>query len=85
MGCIAVNLDIEDVTTTGEVVIWSLNLGLVTCTALVVYRYVVAVCIVVAVGNASDYAKAFAIATCETSRETLGWSFQNTVVMLILL
>ena len=82
---IAVNLHIEDVTTAGEVVIRSLNLGLVACAALVVYRHVVTVGIIFAVGDTLDDTEQLAVAACKAARKALGRCCKDTVVMLILL
>ena len=82
---VTVNLYIEDVATACEVMIRSLNLGLMARTALEVYRYVVAVCIVVTVGNTLDDTVTLAVAACETAREALGWSSKDTIVVLVLL
>ena len=60
---VAVHLNVEDVSATCEVVVGCLDFGFVACAAFVVYRYVVRVCVVVAVCNAGEYSVTFAVAT----------------------
>ena len=63
MGGIAIYFHIEDVAAAGEGVIGSLDLGLVARAALLIYRYVVTVGVIVAVGNSLDDAEAVAVGT----------------------
>ncbi len=85
VGSIAVNLYIEDVTATGQVVVRSLDLCLLQGCTLVIYRHVVRVGIVIAVGNARDDAKLLAVLLGELTAQALGWSSQDGVVVVILL
>ena len=73
MGGVAVNLHVEDVSATGDVVIGSLDLCLMPCRALVVDRYVVGIGVVVAVGNSWDNAELLAVFLGELTAEALGW------------
>ena len=85
MGSIAVNLYIEDVAATGQVVVWSLDLCLLQGCTLIVYRHVVGVGIIVAVCNARDDAKLLSVLLSELTAQSLGWSSQDRVVVMILL
>ena len=80
MGSIAVNLYIEDVAATGQVVVWSLDLCLLQGCTLIVYRHVVRVGIIVAVCNARDDAKLLSVLLCELTAQSLGWSSQDRVL-----
>ena len=85
VGGIAVNLNIKDVSTASNLVVRCLNLGLVLGTALVVYGHVVTVSVVNLVGDTGKLTKVLTVATCELATEALGWSCEDTVVVLILL
>lgn len=80
---ITVNLHIEDVTATGQVVIWSLDLSLVLDGALVVNRHVVRVGIVCLVCHALDLAETLLVDTGEAAREALSWGSEDGIVVLI--
>ena len=67
MGCVAINFYIEDVSATCECMIWCLNLSLVLRCALVIYRDMVGVGVVVLVCNSRKYAELLAVASCESS------------------
>ena len=85
MGSVAVNLYIEDVAATGQVVVRSLDLCLLQRCTLVVYRHVVGVGIVVAVCNAWDDAKLLAVLLGKLAAQALGWGSQHGVVVVIFL
>ena len=74
VGSIAVYFYIEDVAATGQVMVRSLNLCLLQRCALVVYRHVVGVGIVITVGNARDDAKLLAVLLGKLAAQALGWS-----------
>ena len=85
VGSVAVNLYIEDVAATGQVVVRSLDLSLLQRCTLVVYRHVVGVGIVVAVCNARDNAKLLAVLLGKLAAQALGWGSQHGVVVVIFL
>ena len=83
MGSIAVNLYIEDVTTTCKVMVWSLNLCLMAGCAMIVYRHVVRVGLIFAVCNALDNAKLCTGNLSEAATQAFGRSCKHTIVMMI--
>ena len=85
MCSVAVNLYVEDMSTTGHFVIWSLNLCLMTGRTFVVNGHVVRVCVIVAIGNTRNHAKLLAVFLCELSAQSLGWCGQHAVVMMVAL
>ena len=85
VGGVTVNLDIEDMSATGQLMVGSLDLGLVLGRALVIDRHVVAVGIIDFVGHSGDFAEVLAVTTGELARETLGRRCQHTVVVLVAL
>jgi hypothetical protein len=85
VGGITVNLNIKDVSTASNLVVRCLNLGLVLGTALVVYGHVITVGVVNLVGDTGKLTKVLTVATCELATEALGWSCEDTVVVLVLL
>ena len=85
VGCITINLYIEDVAATGQIVVRCLYLCLFHGGALVIYWHVVTVGIVIAVGNARDNAKLLAVFLGELTAQSLGWCSEDRVVVMILL
>ena len=85
MCCISVDLDIEDVSTACECVVWTLDLSLVLRSTLVVYRHVVGVCIVVLVSDAWDDTECLLVTAGEAACKTLGRSSEHTEVVLVCL
>ena len=83
VGSIAVNLYIEDVSASGQVVIRSFHFGLVSCAALVIYRHMIGVSVVIAVCNARQHTELLAVYLGEASGQSLCRCSQYTVVMLI--
>ena len=79
---IAVNLNIEDMATTSECMIWSLDLSLVQGRALVVDGHMVGVGVVVLVGYTRNYAKLLLVELGEATRKSLGRSCQHAIVVL---
>ena len=63
VGRISINFDVEDVSSSCEVVVRSLYLGLVLRRALVVYGHVIRVGVVYLIGNAGNLAKGLAVDT----------------------
>ena len=80
---ISVDLDIEDVSTTCECVVRSLDLCLVLRSTLEVYRHMVGVCIVILVCDARDDAELLLVATCEAACKALSRSSEHAVVVLV--
>ena len=85
VGGITVNLHVEDVAATGDVVVGRLHLSLVTGRALVIHGYVVRVGVVVAVGDAGYDAELLAVLLGELAREALGRCGQHGVVVVVTL
>ena len=83
VGGITVNLDVEDVATTGQFVIGSLNLGLVLGRALVIDRHVVAVGVIDLVGHTGDLAEVLTVAASEFAAEALGGRGKDAIVVLV--
>ena len=83
MCSVTVNLYIEDVAATGEIMIGRFHLGFVLRRALVIDRNVVAVGVINLIGHTRDFTEILAVATGEFSTETLGWRRKHTVVVLI--
>ena len=67
VSCISINLDIEDMSTTGEVMVRSFNLCLMAHAALVIDWHMVGIGVIVLVGHTLDDAVAFLVDTSETS------------------
>ena len=82
---VAINLYVEDVSATGQVVIRSLNLGLVARATLIIYGHVVRVGIVIAIGYAWHHTKLLAVLLGELSTQALGRCSQYRVVMMVTL
>ena len=85
VGRITIDLDIEDVTATSQLMVGRLDFSLVLGRALIVNRHVVAVGIVDLVGHAGDFSEVFAVATGKLAAESLGRSGQHAVVVLVAL
>ena len=83
MGGITVDLHVEDMSATRQVVIRCLDLSLMTSRALVIHGHVVGVGIVVAIGDTRDDAKLLAILLRELATKTLGGGGQHGVVVVI--
>ena len=58
---VAIHLYIKDVSSPRHLVVRCLYLGLMACATLIIYRHVVRVGVIVAVGNAFQYAKLLAV------------------------
>ena len=82
---VSVYLHVEDVTTTGQVMVGSFYLSLVACAALVVHGHMVRVGVVVTVGDAWQCAKLLAVFLGELSRQSFGRCGEDAVVVLVLL
>ena len=80
---VTVDLHIEDVATTSECMVRTLDLSLVLRSTLVVHRHVVGVCVIFLICNARDNAEFLLVETCESACEALCRSCKNTVVVLI--
>ena len=74
---IAVDLDIEDMTTASEDVIRSLDFGLMASTTFIIDRYVVGVGIIVAIRNTRNDTELLAVFLGELTTQTLGRRGQN--------
>ena len=85
MRCVAVDLNVEDVTAACEDMVRSFDFRLVTSRAFVIDGHMVGVCIVLAVGDAGNLAELLLVAAREASAEAFGWSCQDAVVVLITL
>ena len=85
VGGIAIDFDVEDVSASCNLVVRSLNLGLVLGAALVVYRHMVAIGVINLVGHSRNLTKVLAVASSESSSESLGWSCEHAVVVLVVL
>ena len=83
VGSIAIDLDIEDVAATCQIVIRSLYLSLMTDRTLVVNGHMVRVGVVILVGHTRDDAIALLVDAGETSRQTFGRSSKHRVVVLV--
>ena len=66
VGGIAVDFNIENMAATSEVVVGSLDFSFVAGTAFVVHRHVVGIGVVIAVGDARNYAEFLAVDASET-------------------
>ena len=64
---ISINLDIEDMSTTGKVMIRSFNLCLMAYAALIIDWHMVGIGVIVLIGHTLDDAIAFLVNTSETS------------------
>ena len=85
MSGVTVNLNIEYMSSPCQVMIWCLNLSLMPCRTLVVYRHVVGVGIIVAVCHSLYNAKVLAVAFCKPATQSLGRSCQHAIVVMVLL
>ena len=85
VGSIAVNLYVEDVSTTSQVVVRCLNLGLVACTTFIIYGHVVRVGIVIAIGYAGHDTKLLTVLLGKLSAQAFGWCGQYRVVVVVAL
>ena len=85
MGCISVDFDIEDVSATGECVVWSFDLRLVLRSTFEIYRHMVRVGIIVLVSYSRDDSELLSVATGETSGKTFCRGSEHAVVMLVCL
>ena len=83
VGCVAVNLYVEDVSATGEFVIGSFHLCFVKSRAVVIDGNVIGVRVVVAVRYAGQDAELCAVALGEAASQTFCRSCQDAVVVLI--
>ena len=85
MGGITINLHIEDVASTRELVVGSLDLGLVFGRALVIDRHMVAVGVINLVGHTGNLAKVLAVAARELAGKPLCGRCQDAVVVAVTL
>lgn len=84
MSGITVNLHIEDVSAASEVMIGSLNFGLVARRAMVIHRHMVGVGVIILVGNARYHAEHFPVNFREFSGKTLCRSCKDGIIMSVL-
>ena len=84
MSGIAINLNIENMSASGQVMIRRLDLGLMPRWTLVVYRHVVGIGVIVTVSNALYNAKVLAVTLGKPATQSLGRCCQHAIVMMIL-
>ena len=82
---VAIQLDVEDMPAARQVVIRGFDLRLMPRATFIIYRHVVRVRVILAVGNAGERAEALAVPTGEFARQALGRRGQDAIVMLVLL
>ena len=85
MSSITINLYVEDMSTTCHFMIRSLNFCLMTSGALVVYRYVVGIGIIIAICDTRNNAKLLTILLRELTTQALCGCGKHGVVVMILL
>ena len=85
MGCISVDLNIEDMSATGKGMVRTLDLRLVFRSALEVYRDMVRVGVIILVSYSRYYAELLLVSAGEAAGETFCWGSQYTIVVLICL
>ena len=83
MCSITVDLHVEDVSATCQIVIRSLDLGLMTGRALVIYRHMVGVGVIVAIRDTRNDTELLTILLRELTAEALGRCSQHRIVMMI--
>ena len=84
MSCVSIHFYIENMSTAGQIMIRSFYLCFMTGTAFVIYRDMVGVGIIIAIGNSGQHTELLAVFCRKLTGKSFRRSSQYTVVMLIL-
>ena len=83
MGCVSVDLHIEDMSSAGESVIWSFDFCLVLRSTFVIYRHMVRVGVVILVSDSWDDAELLLVAAGETACKAFCRSCEDAEVVRV--
>ena len=82
---VSINFHIEDVASSGQLVVWAFYFCFVAWRAMVVYRHMVGVGVIYLVGNSRYLTETFAVACGEFPGQSFGRSGKHREVVLITL
>ena len=82
---VSIDLDVEDVTAAGQLVVGRLDFGLMLWRALVINGNVVTVGVINLVGNSGDLTEVLAVAAGELAAEPLGRRGKHAIVVTVAL